>query len=126
MIPVIFDLDGTLIDSLPGITDATNALLAEWGLPPIGADLTKRFVGRGERVFVERLIAATALDPSDFEALVARFIVHYKIAAETTVMMPGARAALNDLKGAGYPLGLVTNKPRAPLIPTPPKARPAG
>ena len=118
MTPVIFDLDGTLIDSLPGITDAANAVLAERALPSIGPDLTVGFVGRGERVFVERMIAATELDANDFETLVERFVVHYKLSAEKTALMPGVREALDQLKAAGYPLGLVTNKPRAPLIPT--------
>lgn len=118
MTPVFFDLDGTLIDSLPGITDAANGVLIERGLPKIGPDLTVGFVGRGERVFVERMIAATDLDPSEFETLVERFVVHYKLSAASTVLMPGAREALDILKAASYPLGLITNKPRAPLGPT--------
>ena len=71
MTPVIFDLDGTLIDSLPGITDAANAVLAEHNLPPVSTSLTKGFVGSGERVFVQRLIAATELDATQFDAHVA-------------------------------------------------------
>lgn len=118
MTPVIFDLDGTLIDSLPGITDAANAVLAEHNLPTVSTSLTKGFVGSGERVFIERLIAATELDPTQFDAHVARLIVHYKEAARHTRLMPGVRDALSTLKAEGYPLGLVTNKPRAPLGPT--------
>lgn len=118
MTPIIFDLDGTLIDSLPGITDAANAVLAEFELPSIGEDLTIGFVGRGERVFVERLIAATDLDPHAFELIVSRFVVHYKASASSTRLMPGVREALDILKQDGFSLGLVTNKPRAPLGPT--------
>ena len=115
MIPVVFDLDGTLIDSLGGITSAANATLADWNLPPVGEDVTVGFVGRGERIFVERLIAATALVRDDADAILERFIHHYRIAAEDTPLMPGVRAALDALRREGHPLGLVTNKPRAPL-----------
>lgn len=118
MTPVIFDLDGTLVDSLAGITDAANGVLSERGLPSIGTDLTVGFVGRGERVFLERMIAATDLDPDDFDELLELFIKHYKVGARNTCLMPGARAALDWLKIEGYPIGLVTNKPRAPLGPT--------
>ncbi len=118
MTPVLFDLDGTLIDSLPSITDAANAVLSEQNLPPIGQDKTVGFVGRGERVFVERMIAATDLDPDAFDALLARFVEHYKVSAASVRLMPGARDAVDVLRDVGYPLGLVTNKPRAPLGPT--------
>ncbi len=115
---VIFDLDGTLIDSLPNVTDAANALLADEGLPPLTVSETAGFVGHGERVFLERLIAATTLKPDDFDRLMPGFIAHYKIAARQTRLMPGALEALADLRGQGAKLGLCTNKPRAPLVPT--------
>ncbi|MXQ07752.1 HAD-IA family hydrolase [Alphaproteobacteria bacterium GH1-50] len=118
MTPVLFDLDGTLIDSLGGITEAANATLAEWDVAPIGPDLTVGFVGRGEKVFVQRMIAATALPEGEEAAILPRFVEHYKIAARNTPLMPGARAALDRLHAQGVALGLVTNKPRAPLGPT--------
>ena len=67
MIPIVFDLDGTLIDSLPDITGAANALLHEEGLPPLGPETVAGFIGLGERVFLDRLIAATALAEADFD-----------------------------------------------------------
>ena len=76
MTPIVFDLDGTLIDSLPNVTDAANGLLAEEGLPPLAMDTVAGFVGLGERVFLDRLIAATDLNPVDYERLMARFIRH--------------------------------------------------
>ena len=118
MTAVLFDLDGTLIDSLGGITRAANGVLADAGLPAIGEDLTVGFVGRGERYFVRRLIEETGLDPDRFDDHLASFLGHYEVAARVTPLMPGARAALDVLKASGYPLGLVTNKPRRPLGPT--------
>lgn len=118
MTPVVFDLDGTLIDSLPSLTKAANTLLEVKDLPPIGQDLVMGFIGRGERVFMERLIAATALDPRDFDALLEAYIPIYEEAALETLLMPGADKALARMKRAGIKMGVVTNKPRAPLGPT--------
>lgn len=115
MIAVIFDLDGTLIDSLPDVTRAVNALLADEGLPPLPESTVNGFVGRGERVLMERLIAATDLIPGDFDRLLPPFIAHYKIAARETKLMPGAGKALEQLRSAGHSLALCTNKPAAPL-----------
>lgn len=118
MTPVVFDLDGTLIDSLPSLTKAANVLLERRGLAPLAAETVSGFIGRGERVFLERLIAATELDPDEFDALLAEYIPIYEMAARETLLMPGVVDALDALKDDGVLLGLVTNKPRAPLVPT--------
>jgi phosphoglycolate phosphatase len=118
MLPVVFDLDGTLIDSLPNVTDAANGLLADADLPPLSPDVVVNFVGRGERVLLDRLIAATELSGADYDALMEAFIEHYKRAAADTQVFPGVAEALETLKNDGFPLGLCTNKPRAPLVPT--------
>ncbi|MDD9978429.1 MAG: HAD-IA family hydrolase [Boseongicola sp.] len=115
---VIFDLDGTLINSLPTITNAANALLAENGQPPVTDELTVHFVGLGERVFMERLIAATALNTRDFDPLTHRFVEYYQEFAKVTPLMPFVSEVLTDLGDAGFALGLCTNKPRAPLATT--------
>ena len=116
--PIVFDLDGTLIDSLPNVTQAMNSLLAEEGLPPVTEDLVVNFVGRGEKIGLQRLIDATDLDPHDFDRLMAAFIPHYEQAALQTRLYPGAREAVDRLLADGFKLALCTNKPRAPLIPT--------
>ena len=118
MLPVVFDLDGTLIDSLPDVTKAVNLLLEEEGQPLLTQSVVNTFVGSGEKVLMQRLIAATAFTQADGERLMPRFIAHYKTAALDTKVFPGARAALDRLRAAGVPIGLCTNKPRAPLIPT--------
>ena len=118
MLPVVFDLDGTLIDSLPNVTDAANRLLADAGLPALPTDVVANFVGRGERVFLDRLIAATDLNGADFDRLPARFIEHYKLAAKDTRTYPDVVPALEALRNDGVSIALCTNKPRAPLIPT--------
>lgn len=118
MLPVVFDLDGTLIDSLPDVTKAVNLLLAEEDQPLLPQTVVNTFVGSGEKVLMQRLIAATAFTGTDAERLMPRFIEHYKTAAADTKLFPGAREVLDRLRRAGVPIGLCTNKPRAPLIPT--------
>ena len=118
MIPIVFDLDGTLIDSLPNVTDAANALLADEGLSPLPSEVVRGFVGLGERVFLNRMIAATDLRPEDFDRLMPEFIRHYNVAAEDTLLFPGAMDMLVRLRADGVPLALCTNKPSAPLWPT--------
>ena len=118
MIPVVFNLDGTLIDSLPNITDAANALLRGEGLPPLDRARVAGFVGLGEQVFVDRLIAATDLAPQDRDRLLARFIAIYEAETARTRLFPGVRAALDAIRGAGHPLALCTNKPGGPLAHT--------
>ncbi|NNJ67859.1 MAG: phosphoglycolate phosphatase [Boseongicola sp.] len=117
-LPVVFDLDGTLIDSLPDVTKAVNLLLEEEGQPLLSQSVVNTFVGSGEKVLMQRLIAATAFETADAERLMPRFIAHYKTAALDTRLFLGAREALDRLRSAGIPIGLCTNKPRAPLVPT--------
>ncbi|MCL3882744.1 phosphoglycolate phosphatase [Marivita sp. GX14005] len=112
---VVFDLDGTLIDSLPDIAAAANAVLSDRGLPPLPEARIGGFVGMGERVFLERLIAATALDPAAFDQLLHGFMEHYKRSTVRTRLFPGVLEALAGLRDAGVALGLCTNKPGEPL-----------
>lgn len=117
MTPIVFDLDGTLIDSLPNVTDAANALLVAEGTAAVPPGVVAGFVGWGEGVFIDRLIAHAGLDPGERDRLLDRFIGHYKSAGFESRLMPGVAAALTDLRQMGVPMGLCTNKPRGPLLP---------
>lgn len=114
-LPVVFDLDGTLIDSLPGIARAANAVLGAHALPLLPDQTVGGFVGHGEGVFLDRLIAATDLDRTDIENIRAEFIAHYVAESAQTTLMPGASAMLATLKSGGVRIGLCTNKPSEPL-----------
>lgn len=111
---IVFDLDGTLIDSAPDITGVANALLAEAGRDPITLDQTRAFIGSGAPVFVERMRMARGL-PEDMQAqLLEAFVARYDSAVSRTVCYPGVVAALQDLKAQGHRLGICTNKPERP------------
>lgn len=114
---IIFDLDGTLVDSARDLQDATNILLAEEGLQPISLDEVKSMIGDGVAKLVERAIAATGGDLARLPALVGRFLKIYEAnASRYTEAYPGVPDTLEGLKRLGLPLAVVTNKPYAATI----------
>jgi phosphoglycolate phosphatase len=110
---VIFDLDGTLIDSLPDIAAATNRLLASEGRPPLSHDEVKPMIGDGAGTLVERAFAPSGGLPGPSVApSLARFLEEYEPrAAEATKPFPGVIATLTRLREMGYRLAVCTNKP---------------
>ncbi len=115
---VIFDLDGTLLDSAPDIHAVANATLAEAGSGPISLDQARRFIGNGAGVFVSRMMAACGIEetPEAHARLHAAFVARYDGATALTRPYPGARDALMALHEAGFALGLCTNKPQRPTM----------
>jgi phosphoglycolate phosphatase len=113
---IVFDLDGTLIDSAPAILMNANAVLAEEALPPITAAQCRSFIGNGANVFVERLEHASAggTEPPRLARMTARFLELYEASHDGTQAYPGAAATLDALRTAGWRLGLCTNKPIGP------------
>lgn len=108
---VIFDLDGTLVDSLGGITAALNAALAAGGFPAVTADRVRTIVGDGPRMLCRRALGPAGGD----EALVDRVLVEFRerYAADPlreTRPYPGVPEVLARL--APRPLGVCTNKGR--------------
>jgi phosphoglycolate phosphatase len=113
---VVFDLDGTLIDSAPDICAIANAVLADKGAGPLSLDETRGFIGNGARVFVTRMIAARGLSPALLDDLQRDFVQRYDDAHDLTVIYPGVVAALDDLAAQGQSLGICTNKPLSPAL----------
>lgn len=116
MTPIlIFDLDGTLIDSARDLHAAACRLLETEGRPPLSLATIRSFIGNGIPVLVDRIIAATALDPDDRNRLVATFLEDYQAhATDLTTPYPDVAATLAELKQAGHALAVCTNKPAAP------------
>ncbi|AWM87873.1 phosphoglycolate phosphatase [Microvirga sp. 17 mud 1-3] len=111
---IIFDLDGTLVDSARDLQNATNVLLAEQGLRNVSLDEVKAMVGDGVVKLVERALTATGGDLSRLSALAARFLEIYEAdAARYTEAYPGVPETLEGLRDRGLVLAVVTNKPYA-------------
>jgi len=116
MIGVIFDLDGTLIDSAPDIHRVANEVLSLEGLPQISFAQARSFIGNGVPVFVSRALAALGEPPEGerHRRMVAAFSSRYEHAHALTTLYPGVREAICALGLAGHPLALCTNKPISP------------
>jgi phosphoglycolate phosphatase len=111
---LVFDLDGTLVDSGLDITAAVNALFTELGLPAVdGADI-RRMVGDGAPVLLDRALRHVGSDRKAAD-LMARFSDHYgENAVKLTVLYPEVVETLTALRAAGCRLGVCTNKPIGP------------
>ncbi|HWI29302.1 MAG TPA: phosphoglycolate phosphatase [Stellaceae bacterium] len=111
---VLFDLDGTLVDSVPDLAAAANRLLAELGCPPLDREEIARMVGDGVPKLVERALAASGAGSVALAPAVERFTALYEASA-TALTRPysGVEAVLERLAEAGARLALCTNKPEA-------------
>ena len=120
---VMFDLDGTLIDSVPDLAEAVDRMLAELGRPPAGVEKVRDWVGNGARVLVRRALAGgldhAAVGEAETEEALARFLDIYADCHNLTVLYPGVHELLEALSTAAVELAVVTNKPErfvAPLL----------
>lgn len=110
---VIFDLDGTLVDTAPDLMRATNHVLESLGRRPISMDEVRAFVGHGARALLTRGLAATGGLPEnyDVEPDYRRFVEYYSLnIADGSVAFPGLVKLLQRLRGEGFGLGVCTNK----------------
>ncbi len=105
---VVFDLDGTLIDSRRDLAAAANIGRAAVGLPPLPLDTIVSFVGDGIGALIERLIPGAAQRPTATAAFSAHYLDHCSV---HTQAYAGVTAALASLTEAGWQLGVATNKP---------------
>lgn len=107
---ILFDLDGTLVDSARDIAASVNFLLGELGLPQRSEAQIRQFVGDGMKDLLIRAIGTD--DPARLEASIRLFRQHYFAhCLDTSTLYPGVLEVLHALRGKR--LGLVTNKPRA-------------
>ena len=113
---IVFDLDGTLIDSAPDIQSVSASILEDLGEAPLTLAETRSFVGEGAAVFVRRMMEARELGTSTAKhtSLLQTFLSQYEFAVDKAVFYPGVLDTLTDLRAAGHRLGLCTNKPEKP------------
>ena len=115
---VFFDLDGTLLDTIPDLHAAVNAMLADLGRPALPIKAVGRYVGRGAANLVKRALAGSldAADddsPAPDEAL-SSFRRHYaRENGQRTRFFPGVREGLEAIRAKGLPMAVITNKPEA-------------
>ena len=115
---LIFDFDGTLIDSVPDLADATNAMLTTLGKETYPISTIRNWVGNGSRMLVERALVGkievlegelTKAEADHAEQVF--FAIYNNISGSKTVAYPDVDSGLKKLKSAGFTLALVTNKP---------------
>ena len=130
---VVFDLDGTLVDTAPDLVAMLNTIFSREGLPPVAFDAARNMVGRGARAMIERGLAAQAgqarlahdrakpgqarvsmgrtLVAADIDRLVRDFIDHYAAhIADRSRPFPGLEPALDELAAGGCRFAVCTNK----------------
>ena len=108
---LIFDLDGTLIDSKEDLCCAVNATRAHSGLPPLANETVYSYVGEGAPVLIRRTLGPGATDEQAQDAL-AFFLAYYNDhMIDHTVLYPGVRETLDRLLEAGVKMAVLTNKP---------------
>lgn len=112
---VMFDLDGTLVDSVADIALSLNRGLADVGLEAVSVDQVKTWVGRGASRLVYCVLEHQRQSANLHDELLARFMARYQESVcEVSTVYPGGRELLLACKAAGIKLACVTNKPYAP------------
>lgn len=112
---LVFDLDGTLIDSAPDIAAAVNKVLERRGWPTQGVAFIETFIGFGPRRLLLDMFVALGLpsDDATVDEAVKEYLDNYnREPAERTLFYPHVREDLEALHGAGVRLGICTNKPQ--------------
>jgi phosphoglycolate phosphatase len=110
---IVFDLDGTLVDTAPDLVDTLNMVFAREGWPPVPYETARNMISGGARVMIARGIEAEGrvLAPANLERLFADFIVYYNAhIADRSRPFPGVIDALDVLAGRGYRFAVCTNK----------------
>jgi phosphoglycolate phosphatase len=112
---IMFDLDGTLLDSAPDLAAAVDAMLEQLGRPPAGLDKVRLWIGNGARVLVRRALADQMehghITEAETDEALSLFMSFYGGGHELTVVYPGVHEALAVLKSMGIPMAIITNKP---------------
>jgi phosphoglycolate phosphatase len=108
---LIFDLDGTLIDSRLDLAHAVNAARAFMSLPPLEHETVYKYVGNGAAVLIQRALGDLNT-PENAERALSFFVGYYsEHKLDYTVLYPGVREALDRLLAAHVPMAVLTNKP---------------
>ncbi len=110
---LVFDLDGTLIDTAPDLVDTLNVVFAREGMAPVPFETARDYIGTGARAMITRgaLAEGRELAPAKLDEMFADFIEHYtEHVADRSRPFPGLIDALDELAAAGHRFAVCTNK----------------
>lgn len=110
---LIFDLDGTLVDTAPDLIDTLNGLFRREGIEPVAFEEARQFIGGGARLLIERGLAAIgrSVEPAEMDKLYAEYVETYaERIAELSRPFPGLETALDRLTEHGFRFAVCTNK----------------
>lgn len=113
---VLLDLDGTLLDTVADIADASNAMLGDLTLPALPEETIRSYVGKGSEILVVRILRHHSVDVTPGSVQLTRaldlFFSHYRrLNGQRTQIYPGVLEGLRAFRDAGLKLAVVTNKP---------------
>jgi len=111
---LVFDLDGTLVDTAPDLLAALNHALAKEGRPPVAPTNLRELVGRGARVLISEAVkmAVGPVEPDMADRMLDNFLAYYQAhLADHSKPYPGVEDTLDRLRSAGARMGVLTNKP---------------
>jgi len=110
---IVFDLDGTLVDTAPDLVDTLNIVLAREGLPPVPFEAARNLIGGGARTLIERGLQANGRScaAAEVDRLYRDFVAYYgDHLADRSQPFPGAVAAIEQLERRGFRFAVCTNK----------------
>ncbi len=110
---IVFDLDGTLVETAPDLVDTLNVIFAREGMPPVPYDTARTLIGGGAKAMIARGVEAEnrSFTPAELERMFEDFIAHYaKHVADRSHVFPGLIDALDRLADDGFRFAVCTNK----------------
>src|SRR5438270_9158066 len=116
---LVFDLDGTLVDTAGDLISTLNHILAEEQVPPLPLATARPMLGAGARALIERGLGAVgrSVSPARLEEMFLGFLARYEAhIADESRAFPGAHAALDRFEAAGWTFAICTNKFEHPSI----------
>ncbi|MCK5944976.1 MAG: HAD-IA family hydrolase [Planctomycetes bacterium] len=114
----LFDLDGTLADTLPDLAASTNHVRQRFDLPPVDHAAVRSWIGDGARTLLRRALAPLAPDDALLDRAFAQYVEHHLTQCTgDSRLFDGAEAYLRRLREQGHPVAIVTNKPERFAVP---------
>lgn len=115
---ILFDLDGTLADTLPDIAASTNHVRQLHGLAAVDAQMVRSYIGDGARTLLQRALAEVQPAADTLESAFAHYVEHHREqCTKLARLFPGVPAHLEQLRQLGHAIAVVTNKPEQFAVP---------